>query len=150
ISTSDAGYKNSSFPSVSVTNLGTGIVVTAAPPLITDEIGSLHPTFTVALKTAPTQDVLLPIVSSNAVQGQPSPSLLLFNSGNFNVPQTVTVTGVDDDTQPLGDVNYVIHIGPAYSQDNTYNNLTALDIPCTNKDDEATITSINPVSGPIA
>jgi hypothetical protein len=150
ISTTDPGYSNSAFPSVSVTNLGSGIVVTAAPPLITDEIGSLHPIFTVALKTAPTQDVLLPIVSSNANQGQPSPSLLLFNSGNFNVPQTVTLTGVNDNTQSIGDVNYVIHVGPAYSQDNTYNNLTALDIPCTNLDDDATIASIVPVSGPIA
>ena len=53
-------------------------------------------TFTVVLDTQPTADVAIPVSSSNPGEGIVSTASLLFTSDNWNVPQSVSVTGVAD------------------------------------------------------
>ena len=71
-------------------------------------------TFTVALASEPTGDVVLGVTSSNTAEGMVSPSSLTFTATNWNTAQTVTLTGVDDsptlsDPNPsAGDRNYTV------------------------------------------
>ena len=53
-------------------------------------------TFTVILDSEPTSNVVLTVSSDNTAEGTVSPETLTFTTGNYNTPQTVTVTGVDD------------------------------------------------------
>ncbi|KKK98325.1 hypothetical protein LCGC14_2643890, partial [marine sediment metagenome] len=66
---------------------------------------------------------------------------LAFDSTNWNVPQTVTVTGVDDAIVD-GDIPYAIITAPAVSGDQGYNGLDADDVSVTNLDDDATGVSV--------
>ena len=53
-------------------------------------------TFTVILDSEPTSNVVLTVSSDNTAEGTVSPETLTFTTANYNTPQTVTVTGVDD------------------------------------------------------
>ncbi|MGH8584010.1 MAG: FG-GAP repeat domain-containing protein, partial [Gammaproteobacteria bacterium] len=68
--------------------------------LTTTEAGGTA-SFTVVLNTAPVADVTIPIASADASEGTVSPAALAFTPGGWNVPQTVTVTGVDDNIRDL-------------------------------------------------
>jgi hypothetical protein len=52
--------------------------------------------FQVLLAVKPIQDVVLTIASSNSGEGIPSTNRLTFTTDNWNIPQTVIVTGQDD------------------------------------------------------
>ena len=73
--------------------------------------------FTVVLATQPAANVTLNLSSSNTSEGTVSPASLTFTTANWNVPQTVTVTGVNDD-QP-GSSPYQVVFAPAVSTDPT-------------------------------
>src|SRR5436305_1022357 len=70
------------------------VLVPPRPALQTTESGG-PPTFQVVLTTQPAANVLVPISSSNTAEASVSSSLLTFTPANWNVPQTVTVTGID-------------------------------------------------------
>jgi hypothetical protein len=53
-------------------------------------------TFSVTLKTAPAANVTVTVTSSNPVAATVLPATLTFTPANFATPQTVTVTGVQD------------------------------------------------------
>jgi hypothetical protein len=53
-------------------------------------------TFDVVLNAAPLTDVVVNVNSSDAGEAVASPATLTFTPANWNVPQSVTVTGVDD------------------------------------------------------
>ncbi len=100
-------------------------------------------TFTVVLASQPTADVTIPLSSSDTSEGSVSLATLTFTPANWNVAQTVTVTGLDDDVDD-GDVSYGIVIGPADSGD--YAGVDADDVSVTNSDDDTrgiTVSSIN-------
>ena len=83
---------------VAVTNTdndAAGITVTPTPGLTTTEAGGTA-TFTVVLNTQPTADVTIALSSSNTDGRHGRPASLTFTTANWNVAQTVTVTGVDD------------------------------------------------------
>ncbi|MEM8679178.1 MAG: Calx-beta domain-containing protein, partial [Planctomycetota bacterium] len=121
---------------VSLTNLDvapdTLITVSPLSGLTTDEAGR-QASFTVVLEAEPTAEVTLPIASSDPSEGTLSVSQLVFNSGNWSQPQTVFVTGQDDDVAD-GDVNYSIQIGPTSSDDDAFDNLNPPDVSVTNRD----------------
>ena len=48
------------------------------------------------LNTQPTADVTIALSSSDTTEGTVLPASLTFTTANWNVAQTVTVTGVDD------------------------------------------------------
>src|SRR5262249_18207717 len=76
--------------------------------------------FTVVLGPQPTSDVTIGISSSDTTEGTVSPASLTFTTANWNLPQTVTVTGVDDSVQD-GDIAYTIFTAAATSADTNYN-----------------------------
>src|SRR5439155_10760907 len=68
-------------------------------------------------------------------EGTVAPASLTFTSGNWNTPQTVTVTGVDDFGVD-GNVPYTIVTAAATSTDAGYNGRNAADVGVTNLDDD--------------
>ncbi|MFN7982691.1 MAG: hypothetical protein U0Q11_12600 [Vicinamibacterales bacterium] len=76
-------------------NDAAGITVTPTTGLTTTEAGGAA-TFTLVLTSQPTANVTIGLSSSNTAEGTVSPSSVTFTSGNWNTPQTVTITGVDD------------------------------------------------------
>ncbi|XZN92083.1 MAG: SBBP repeat-containing protein [Microcoleus sp.] len=114
-----------------------GITVSPTSGLITTEAGQTA-TFNVQLNSLnipPTGDVKIDLASSNTAEGTVSPPSITFNSTNWNLPQTVTVTGVDD-YQIDGNKAYSIVTSPAVSSDNRFNGLNAADVAVTNNDND--------------
>ncbi len=109
-----------------------GIVVDPISGLTTTEGGGTA-TIRVALSTQPTADVTIGFSSSDTNEGTVSPASLTFTPGNWNVTQTVTVTGVDDAVYD-GNVAYTIITAPAASGDPNYNGFDPADVSVTNKD----------------
>lgn len=97
-------------------------------------------TFTIALTSEPTADVTTAVSSSDETEGTVSPESVTFTSGNWNVAQTITVTGVDDDTVD-GDQAYTIQTGVATSADANYSGLDPDDVTVVNTDDDDTASS---------
>ena len=112
-----------------------GITVTPTSGLVTTESGGTA-NFTVVLERYPTANVTLALTSSNLAEGAVAPASLVFTQANWNQPQTVTVTGVDDGVID-GDQAYTIVTGQAVSADPAYAGIDAPDVQVVNQDDEA-------------
>ena len=91
-------------------------------------------TFTVSLTTMPAADVTIGISSSDLTEGTVSPSALTFTSSTWNVPQTVTVTGVSDLVVD-GAVGYSITLAATVSDDVEYNGIATSGVSVINDDD---------------
>jgi hypothetical protein len=111
------------------------ITVTPLGGLITSEAGD-KATFEVVLGAPPTSAVTIPIESSAPTEGTVSPAMLLFGPENWNSPQKVTITGVDDN-QRDGNHPYKILVKPASSTDPRYQDMDGDDVSVTNRDNEA-------------
>ena len=98
--------------------------------------------FTIKLNITPSDEVIINISSDNTDEGIVSPESITFTAGNWNSEQTITVTGVDDDTDD-GDVSYTIIIDPAESDDPDYSGMDAEDITVINEDDDETVGIFN-------
>src|SRR3989442_10250784 len=77
----------------------------------------------------------MPLSSSDTSEGTVSAASLTFTSGNWNVPQTVTVTGVDADVDDC-DIAYTIVTASAISTDPDYSGMALPDVPVTNTDND--------------
>lgn len=119
-----------------IDNDSPGITVTPTSGLQTTESGG-QASFTVVLNTLPTANVTIGISSSDTTEGTVSPASLVFTTGNWSTPQTVTVTGVED-VLVDGNIAYSIVTAPASSGDGDYNNLNAADVSVTNLDNDGT------------
>ena len=117
-----------------------GVIVD--PTIITTtENGRVPGEFTVRLVSEPTADVSIPVVNTNIAEGELShPSItapgtstfsLVFTQSNWNILQTVTVTGLDDFIVD-GDVTYKIELRGTTSMDADYNNIEPNDVTVTN------------------
>jgi hypothetical protein len=86
------------------------LLVVAVEPLVTSESGG-EATFTVALSRAPFADVHVAVASSDPGEATVTPLALTFSAADWDVPQQVTVTGVDD---PLvdGTVGFELELTP--------------------------------------
>lgn len=100
----------------------------------TTELGGTA-TFDVVLTAQPTADVTIPIASLDLTEGTVSPASLTFTNANWNVAQTVTVTGVDDTTRD-GNIAFNVQVGMTSSADGAFNNLAAQNQSVTNQDNE--------------
>ena len=99
-----------------------GVTVSPTSGLVTSESGGTAD-FTVVLDSQPTADVSIDFASSDLSEGTASPSTVTFTSSNWNVAQTVTVTGTDDVVAD-GDQAYTIVTGPVSSNDINYGSPT--------------------------
>jgi hypothetical protein len=102
------------------TNPFAGIVVSPASGN-TSEDGSTA-TFTVVLSGQPTSDVVIGISSSDTTEGTVNIDTIAFDTTNWDTPQPVTVTGVNDSFDD-GDQNYHIDFAAAVSNDNDFDGL---------------------------
>ncbi len=110
------------------------IIVSPVSGLVTTEAGGTD-TFTVVLGTQPTADVTIPISSGDGTEGSVSTGTLTFNSGNWNTPQTVTVTGVNDALDD-GPIAFNIVLSASSSADGQYDGINANDVAVSNSDDD--------------
>jgi len=105
------------------------VIVSPSSGLVTTEAGGTA-SFTVLLNTQPAANVTINLSSSDTTEGTVAPTSLTFTSGNWSVPQTATVTGVDDHV-PDGDQQYTIITGPGISSDTNYKGLDPADVAVT-------------------
>jgi len=144
---SDSEYNTLPVGSVDAVNVDddiAGLTVFPLSGLTTTEAGGTA-SFTVVLNTQPTANVVFPVVSNNTTEGVISVSSLTFTPANWNVPQTVTITGVDDLIAD-GNILYTVNLQPSTSADPNYNGLSQPNISVTNMDDDTagfTITNTN-------
>lgn len=110
------------------------ITVSPTSGLSTTESGG-STTFTVVLNALTYNDVSIDLVSNNLAEGTVSPSRLTFTNANFYIPQTVTVTGVDDGNVD-GNTLYTITTSTAVSYDLNFNELNPDDVIVTNIDND--------------
>jgi cyclophilin family peptidyl-prolyl cis-trans isomerase len=79
--------------------------------------------------------VTIPLESSLTTEGTVAPGQLVFTSADWRVPQTVTVTGVNDDAVD-GNKVYLIRLKAAVSTDPLYNGVAGGEVQVTNLDDD--------------
>jgi len=144
----DGNYNGLDPDDVDVTNADddTAGVTVSAMSGPTTEVGGTA-TFTVVLNSRPTANVIIGLTSSNATEGTVLPASVTFTPPNWNVPQTVTATGVDDDVDD-GDIAYTVVTAAATSTDANYDGLDPDDADATNSDDDTAGVTISVISGP--
>lgn len=126
----------------------TDIIEPPAPPggatvLITSEDGT-SAAFSIALSSQPLADVIIPLVSSDLTEGSAADAVF-FNALNWNIPQTIVISGVADDIVD-GDMPYTIITRPAVSDDLVYRGLDSPDIDLVNLDTDIASVIITPIS----
>ncbi|MCG8649688.1 MAG: FG-GAP-like repeat-containing protein, partial [Pirellulales bacterium] len=93
-------------------------------------------TFTVALDVAPASDVIVNVSSDDATELSVDRSSLTFTAANWNVPQSVTVTGVDDALTD-GDVNSSVTLSVDFANsDPAYGAVANVSTPVLVEDNE--------------
>lgn len=121
-----------------------GVVVSPANGLVTTEAGGAA-TFTVVLASQPLDNVTIPVSSSDTTEAT-VPASVVFTAANWNIAQTVTVTGVDDALDD-GDIAWTIVTGAATSADASYNGLASSDVTGTTVDDDIATVIVAPIAG---
>ncbi|MEM1239338.1 MAG: DUF4114 domain-containing protein [Cyanobacteria bacterium P01_H01_bin.26] len=109
-----------------------GITFSPITGLLTTESGG-RDTFTAVLTSQPSDAVMLNFTSDDVSEGTITPSIT-FSTANWNQPQTVTLTGVDDPDED-GDVDYIINTSVT-SADTRYRTLIPTSVAVTNQDDD--------------
>jgi hypothetical protein len=109
------------------------VVVTAGNNLKTSEAGQ-SVSFTVRLGSAPTANVILPVLSSRPQEGIPTVAQLVFTPQNWSTAQTVTVVGVNDCINDNAQA-YQILMNDAVSLDPNYMGVDGIPVAITNNDD---------------
>ena len=120
-----------------------GFTLTGTSSLSTSEAGG-SATFQVALSSRPSADVSLPVTSSDTGEGvitAPASGTLTFTDSNWDIPQNVTVKGVND-IENDGTAAYVVTVGPA-SGASEYIHVVPMQVAVENLDNE--IAWVNPV-----
>ncbi len=122
----DVGVTNTDNDTVGVT------VTPTASPLVTAEAGGTG-TFTVVLNTQPTGPVTIAVSSDDLTEGTVSTASLTFTTLNWQTPQTVTVTGIDDLVDD-GDVLYAVVLATAVG--GGYDAVNPADVAMSNTDND--------------
>src|SRR5262249_16883732 len=134
-------------PNVSVTNVdndSAGVSVSAISGM-TSENG-LQATFTVFLNSQPTADVTLHFDSNDRGEGTVARTSLPFTPLNWSAPQTVTVTGVDDNLAD-GNQPYAIVFSATTSTDAGYAAITPSSVAVVNVDSDTAGVTVGAISG---
>ena len=94
-------------------------------------------TFTVVLDSQPTGDVVFDVSASDTGEATVSASTLTFTNGNWNTPQTVTVTGIDDSIDD-GDQNstVTVAVNAGSTADNNFDSLASSQVTVTTTDND--------------
>ena len=143
----DGNYNGLDPDDVSVVNTDNGIpgFTVSAISGNTTEAGG-QSTFTVQLNTEPTAEVTIGVASSDTTEGTVSTTSLVFGPVNYDTPQTVTATGIDDLIDD-GDAGYTIRLAPATSNDNIYDGMNPRDVAVVNEDDDSAGITVSETAG---
>ncbi|MBI1908427.1 hypothetical protein HYS28_03350, partial [Candidatus Uhrbacteria bacterium] len=144
----DTNYNGTPSPNVAVTNNDndvSGYTVSAISGNTTEGGGT--GTFTVVLTSEPTANVTVNYTSNDLTEGTVGPASLTFTNLNWNLPQTVTVTGQNDAVQD-GNVAYSIVFSASTSADANYNSTTpSPNVAVTNNDNDVSGYTVSAISG---
>jgi hypothetical protein len=135
---SDNGYDGASINDVTVTvqdDDGPGFTILQSDGSTDVSEDGSQDTYTVVLTSQPTAEVTISISSGDEGEATVSPSTLTFTTGNWDTPQTVTVTGVDDTNIDGTQTVTITHT--ASSADSAYNTLPAKEVTVTVADDDS-------------
>lgn len=110
------------------------LIVSPTDGLTTSESGGTA-SFTVRLGSAPSQSVTLNISSSDTTEGTVSPAELVFDGDNYDLEQTVTVTGVDDSSRD-GNVEYTVTVSVGQNSDTGYQGVPSVNVLVTNSNND--------------
>lgn len=140
-SSDDPAYNGLNPIDVAVTNIDAASTPENAGFIVSDISGDTGEdettaTFTVRLKSQPSSDVTISVISANTSEGVVSSSTLTFTPLNWSSNQTVTVTGVND-FQVDGNQTYFITLGSASSSDPNYSGKTPPNVTVINTDDDS-------------
>lgn len=135
----DASYRNFTRAPLSVTNQGdqARLLVQPLTGLVTSEATGTDQSdmFSVRLTRQPATDVFVTVVSSDTSEGTPDAGQLIFTPQNFDQPQTVIVTGADDDSTD-GDQAYQVILTTTQASDPAYRDLSPTTVMLTNLDND--------------
>jgi len=110
------------------------IHITPVTGLLTSEQGSTAQ-FGIVLQSAPSANVTIALSTDDATEGNVGVASVTFTPANWDVPQTVTVTGVNDAIQD-SNIGYSIVTAAATSTDPNYSGMNPVDVSLTNIDDD--------------
>ena len=115
-----------------------GFIVHPAPGSVAMTEGGTH-TYTISLGTEPTADVTVAIAKAAGGDADLtiSPASLTFNANNYTLPQTVTISAAEDDTDYVDDTATFEHT--VTTTDSIYAGESIGDINVTAKDNDAAI-----------
>ncbi len=150
VSDSDADISPADTDSVSFTITilpVAGVTVTPAT-LSVPENGSSTADYTVVLDTAPTADVTIAVASDTVTAATVSSASLTFTPTNWDTAQTVTVTGVNDDDDNVGDQRTATVTHTAASADGNYEGvaISIESVTVTVDDDDAAGVTVDPLA----
>lgn len=143
----DPVYDSIDAADVSVTNVDddtASVAVVLSTGLVTNESGGTAD-FTIALGAQPTGIVTISLASSDASEGTLAVAEVIFDGSNWDIPQVVTITGVDDAVDD-GDIAFTIVTGAALSSDASYNGIAVVDVSVTNADNDMVGANVSPTS----
>jgi len=121
-----------------------GITLDSEQGLTTSENGdSIN--VTLVLDSAPDFSASISLESNDTGEVIVTPATITFDQSNWSTPQTITVTGVDDD---IIDGNQIITIitHPIVSDDTNYGELNPKDLKITNSDNDMAGTTVSPLT----
>ncbi len=124
------------------------LVVQPLSGLDVSEDGTVTATFVMHLQSKPGHEVEVPVFTSNPAEGASLTRKVIFRPDNWNIPQTITVTGVDDFVDD-GDVGFDLFFGPSVSTSLEYAGLTTASFQMTNADNDTAGIVVGPLSGPV-
>ncbi len=110
-------------------------VVESSGSTSVDESGTTD-TFTVALTAEPGSNVVITVTSGDTGEATVDQSSLTFAPGNWNTPQVVTVTGVDDDLVDGDQTTLVTLSIDDANSDDTFDPLADQTVSATTVDDD--------------
>ncbi len=146
-SSTDENYSILNPDDVSLSNTNNdslGITVSAISGNTTEAGGAA--TFSVVLGSEPSASVSIPLASSNSDEGTLSTSSIVFSTSTWNIPRTVTVTGVDDSIDD-GNIAFTILTSASVSDDVSYNNINPNNVSVTNEDNDTAGFTVSAISG---
>jgi hypothetical protein len=144
----DPAYSNVDAKDVQAINADNdqgGIFVEPAGGIVTSEDGQ-SATLSLRLPSRPKFDVRVEVISSRVTEAKVTPATVVWGPSTWNLPQTVTVTGVDDNVVD-GDVKYQVTFRPTQSEDRTFDGLSLPPVGATNLDNDRAGVMVEPTGG---
>jgi len=109
-----------------------GFAISATTLSVTE--GGAASSFTVALRSIPTADVVVPVSYGAGITG--ATTSLTFTAANWNVPQTISFSAPEDAFSE-GTMGTAVTLGAAISTDTNYNNRNPADVAVNITDNDA-------------